>query len=150
MIFKRTKDKSLIKKVILDKELLATTEEDTEFNIDVDSDCYLACFDDKKVIGVAVFSPESTTTINYHPNLLKEYRGKDSLLFTINALKWLYENASMYKKVNVKFPSIYKHIKVYAEKVGFTFEGTDRESCKSGDRMMYGITRNEIGELKCQ
>tara|TARA_R110002020_G_C16317611_1_gene774432 strand:+ start:6002 stop:6454 length:453 start_codon:yes stop_codon:yes gene_type:complete len=150
MIFKRTKDIELIKSVVLNNELLSTTKEDSEFSLNVESDCYLACFNKDKIIGVAVFSPESTTTINYHPNLLKECRGKDSLPFTVNALKWLYENASMYKKVNVKFPSIYKHIKVYAEKAGFTFEGTDRQSCKSGDRMMYGITRNEIGELKCQ
>ena len=147
MIFVRTYSKDLIKRVLLDESLLETTSEDDSFTIDAESDCYLSCVDNGTLIGVVVFSPESRRVVNYHPNLLKEYRGKRSIEFTAKALKWLYDNAEMYQKVNAKFPSVYKHIERYAKKSGFTFEGVDRESCKSGDRLCYGITRKEIGEL---
>jgi len=147
VIFTRTDDKNLINRVLLDESLLETTNEDDSFTIDAESDCYLSCFDNNELIGVAVFSPESRRVVNYHPNLLKEYRGKRSIEFTLKALKWLYDNAEMYQKVNAKFPKIYKHIERYAKKAGFTFEGVDRESCKSGDRLCYGITRNEIGDM---
>lgn len=146
--FTRTQDKELIKKILLDKSLLETTAEDGCLDINAESDCYLACVDNGEVIGIAVFSPESRMTINYHPNLLKEHRGKRSIDFTLKALEWLYDNAEMYQKVNVKFPRIYKHIEVYAIKAGFTFEGVDRQSCKNGDRLCYGITRSEIGKIK--
>ena len=102
------------------------------------------------LIGVCAFEPESSIVVNYHPNLLKEFRGSLSKEFTVKALEWLYNNATMYNKVNTKFPEKYKHIEQYAKSIGFKFEGIDRESCSSGDRLMYGITRKEIERLLCQ
>lgn len=108
--------------------------------------CYLGCFVDDELIGVAAFEPDNSVCVNYHPNLLKEHRGPNSIPFTTGALKWLVDNAPMYKKVNAKFPACYNWLNKYSEDCGFTFEGIDKDSCTLGDRVCYGITKQEIKE----
>lgn len=148
MIYKRLTDKDLILSILLDSEITETTRIDSvDISIDVEKDCFLGCFVDNNLIGIAVFDADNTVCVNYHPNLLKKYRGKLSVPFTIGALKWLVKNASMYRKVNSKFPVCYNGLDKYAEKCGFTKEGLDRDSCKLGDRYCYGITKKEIEQL---
>ncbi len=149
MIFTRTFDKEIISHILLDSGILGTTEIDDKSNLEIDAgkNCFLECKIDDQTVGIAVFEPDNSVCVNYHPNLLREYRGKHSIEFTIQALKWVYKNAPMYLKINAKFPAVYKHLKPYAKKCGFTQEGIDLESCKLGDRLCYGITRKEIESL---
>lgn len=148
MKYSRLTDRDLILSVLMDKDIQETTAIDkVELEINTKKNCFLGCFKDGHLIGVCVFEPDNSVCVNYHPNLLKKYRGELSVPFTIGALKWLINKAPMYQKVNAKFPVKYKGLSKYAENCGFKNEGLDRSSCSLGDRHSYGITKEEIKKL---
>lgn len=148
MIYERLFDHDLIMSILTDDGIKETTEIDNiNLEIDVNKICFLGCFIDGVLIGICVFEPDNSLCVNYHPNLLKKHRGKNSIPFTVGALKWLIDNAPTYEKVNAKFPVCYNGLDKYAENCGFTREGVDRKSCSLGDRYCYGITKKEIKEL---
>lgn len=129
----------------MDNDILETSKTDDVIpEINTEKACYLGCYIDDELAGVSIFKPENYMCVEYHPNLLKKFRGETSKPYTVNSLKWLVENAPQYTKVNVKFPKSIKGLDKYAESCGFTFEGVDRQSHPTGDRLCYGITKQEI------
>lgn len=158
MNIERTYSKSLIKMIMFDKALLETTREGdvdvSNVDIDPEKDCYLLATTDVGVLGLSVFNPLNSVTLDYHPNLLPEHRGKNTKEFILRSLGWVVDNAPMYKKVNVKIPCCYPHIERYARNIGFKAEGLDRQSfCKGGklvDQWLGGMTREEIEVQLCQ
>lgn len=153
-VVSRTFDVDLIKSVMFRPDVFATVAEDgcteDDLVINVNSECWLKVEADGQLIGVYNYHVINSTTVQIHPAIFPEYRGKLALQSGKLALLWLVENSN-YQKVICAIPDIYRNVILFAMQCGLVKEGNNRRSyLKSGkihDMIWLGITRPEIEEL---
>lgn len=110
---------------------------------------WLTGFRSLERVGLVSVRPVSSSVLNIHIHVPKQHRGKGTLEFGRQALRWVVANSnSKFFKINTKVPVIYKDVIRFAHKLGFRDEGLDRLSImKNGkiiDRVNLGITFDEI------
>lgn len=138
----------LIIKAVL-SEMLEEISEDgynfEQFEPEVEKESWIAVHDNNEIHAIYNFHAMNSSTLMIHSHVLKKFR-KDSLKLGQEALR--YFTTTGYQKLIVEVPVIYRHIRIYLLKLGFTFEGINRESyMKHGeyiDQYRFGITRSEI------
>lgn len=154
MIAKRTFDVELIKSVMLHPDIFETVAEDGQepgdFKINTDSEAWVLMFVGDDLIGVYVFHPHNSVTLEIHAHILPEFRKEHSIESGIMALKWFLENGN-YKKLIAQVPSVYKNVKNFCLNNGFRVEGINRMSHKKDGQIMdltlLGITRQEVEDF---
>jgi hypothetical protein len=146
-LIERVYDKDRIKPIVL--SMIGDVIEDGTshecFDLNVKRDCWLSCDDYSALFHIKAFN---RTTLDLHCYIPKKNRGK-SIEYGKEALNWIKESApDMYKKVVTQSPSIYRHIKIYLLKMGFTLEGCYTSSfLKNGkvwDLNLFGLKRCDI------
>lgn len=151
----RTYDSGIVKDVMTTPALWATIAEDGQDEIDfepeVREECWLLMLNDEVLVGVYNIHALNSVTLEIHAHVLPEYRKPYSKATGYAALKWIYENASEYKKVIAQIPTIYENVKCFTCSFGFKEEGINRLSyLKNGeivDQWFLGITRDEIEKV---
>ena len=152
MIAERTYDTDLIRSIALIPEIWDELCEDGQESKDfipyTKSDCWLKMCKGNNVVGVFMFEKNNETTLQVHTAILPKYRGKISREAGKAHLKWVYENVPSCNKIVASIPTIRRHVKLYANMLGYKDEGLNRASfMKNGlihDQWMLGITRDEI------
>lgn len=150
MIVERIYDADLIKDICTRPEIWETISEDdydpADFHVDL-NECWLMVGDDVEVMGLYNLHPINGITLQIHPMILKEFRGKAAYESGKLALKWVVENTA-YEKVFCYIPTIYRNVILFAMRCGMVKEGINRRSwLKNGkihDMVLLGITRQEI------
>lgn len=130
-------------------EMLEEISEDgynfEQYSPDVEKEAWVIIHDCSEIRALYNFHAMNSSTLMIHSHVVKKFR-KDSLQLGQEALKWFAETG--YHKLVVEVPAIHRHIRIYLLKLGFKFEGINRESyLKHGkiiDQYRYGITRSEI------
>lgn len=147
MIATRSFDAEKITAVVLSmiSDVVEDDTNDSCFDVDTDQDCWLELNEGNVFYGYMHVSAYNRTTLDIHPYILKSQR-KKSIQCGKTSLKWVDDNAPiMYRKLISQVPSIYPHIKKYTELLGFTHEGTYKNSfTKNGQRhdlWLFGIER---------
>ena len=147
------KDLDYIKSVMIDdKEMYSRSSDDfTPKNIHegFHSALWLQCKKDNQKIGLSAIKVASSSVLNIHIHIQKQFRGAGTIEVGKTILRWVVENAGpSFYKINTKVPVIYKDVIRFAHTLGFKDEGVDRLSImKSGklvDRLNLGITFNEV------
>lgn len=155
IIAERTFDTKLIRSIMTQDDVWATVAEDGQKKDDfipfVESDCWLKMMLGNTCVGLFVFERLNKVLLDVHPAILPEYRGKIGHYAGVEHLRWIYENEPACQKIVASIPVIYKHVKLYANMLGYRNEGINRKSyMKNGilhDQWMLGITRNEMAGL---
>jgi len=98
------------------------------------------------VVGLFQLKQVGAVTYEIHVNLLKPFRRLRYYAgFALG--DWVLKNTTL-NKITTQIPTTSPHVIKFAVDMGFTFEGTNRESyLKNGkicDKLLFGITRNEI------
>ncbi len=151
----RIYDKEKITEVMTSPEIWATVAEDgqyqSDFEPDVEGECWLAMIADGEVVGVYNIHAINSITAEIHAHVLPAHRVEHSFRTGAEALRWIYFEAPMYKKIVARIPRIYDNVKRFTCGFGFQVEGICRASYRKNgeivDRWMLGITRDEIGEF---
>lgn len=155
----RTYDINLIRNVVLRPEIWETIAEDGhspyDYHPDLQRNCFLHVWEDEKTIGLFEFKPVNAVTIDVHPYILPEFRGKKANEAGKLHLEWVYDNLPHCNKIIGNIPTLYKNVKIYSLMLGYREEGYSTASyLKNGeihDRWYLGITRDEIErQLQCQ
>ena len=101
-------------------------------------------------IGVIYVHCDTSCSIGFHPYLKKEHI-KECRSMMQSFFNWFNSLPSSIIKVNAVIPCCFKSALNFAKKSGFQQEGISRSSFnhkgKTVDRVMLGITREEIEEL---
>lgn len=147
LVVTRIYEPSIIKAVLI--QMLEEIAEDgynfEQFEPDVNGESWIAIHDGKEIHAIYNFHAMNSSTLMIHSHVLKRFRN-DSLKLGQEALR--YFATTGYHKLIVEVPAIYRHIRIYLLKLGFTFEGINRESyLKNGnhiDQYRFGITRSEL------
>jgi len=155
IIAERTFDTKLIRSIMTNDAIWKTVSQDGQSKADyipyVQADCWLKMLFNNICVGVFGFESVNKITIQVHPAILAEYRGKIGHEAGIEHLRWIYENEPTCMKIVATIPVIYKHVKLYANMLGYRDEGINRASyMKNGrihDQWMLGITREEIARV---
>ena len=152
MIVERTKDKSIISKILNDDDIFNAIAEDGckkgEFDPDVDGEIWVSVVHGE-LMGVCNFHAINKITIQGHIHILKKHR-KHSLLAANSIYRWLLDNSG-FLKLNVEIPSCHINVMKYCKAIGFSLEGLNRLSYLKGgkvlDQVLLGITRSEIEDF---
>ena len=155
IIAERTFDTKLIRSIMTNDVVWKTAAEDGQEKADfmpyVQSDCWLKMMLGNTCVGLFVFERLNKILLDVHPAILPEYRGKVGHQAGVEHLKWIYENEPACMKIVATIPVIYRHVKLYANMLGYRDEGINRASyMKNGrihDQWMLGITREEIARV---
>ncbi len=147
-------DIDLIRDVVTMPEIWETVAEDGQepdnFQPDFIHHCWLKIVSSGVVIALWQFKPVNKITLDVHPYVLPAFRGKVGKAAGIEHLKWIYDHGPQYQKLVASIPVIYKHVKIYANMLGYKDEGLNRcsylKNDKVHDQWILGITRNEISE----
>lgn len=148
----RTFNVDLIRAVVTEPRMWETVAEDnqepTNYVPEVESECWLHVKDNMETIGLFQFKALNAITLEVHPYILPEYRGKIANEAGRMHLQWFADNATRYKKLVGSIPTIYKNVKLYTLMLGYREEGINKSSyLKNGevhDQWYLGITRDEI------
>ena len=146
-MIERVYDKEKINKIVLsmiDDVIEDGTSYDC-FDLDVHRDCWLSCDNYKALFHIKAFN---RTTLDLHCYVPKSNRS-NSTEYGLMAINWIKENSpDMYKKIITQVPSIYRHIKLYVNGLGFTQEGSYTDSFlkknKLWDLDLFGLNRCDI------
>ena len=147
LVVTRIYEPAIIKAVL--SEMLEEISEDgynfEQFEPEVQKESWVIVHDCSEIRALYNFHAMNSSTLMIHSHVLKQFR-KDSLKLGQEALRYFKETG--YHKLVVEVPVIYRHIRIYLLKLGFTFEGINRESyMKHGkyiDQYRFGITRGEL------
>ena len=109
---------------------------------------WLAYSVDGIAAGLINLHSVSGSAFQFHPYILNEHK-KDYVKMCVMFFKWFDEfMPAQAVKLNAVIPSPYRAALRAAESGGMTKEGTDRMSYRTRtkvcDRILYGITREEI------
>ena len=148
----RTYDVEMIKEMITRDCIWSTIAEDGQVKEDyspkVDAECWLEMKADDVLVGLYNLHSHNAITVQIHAHVLPEHRKKHSKATGIGSLRWIYDNAPVYKKVVAQIPFCYENVKNFTMSMGFKLEGINRLSYqKNGDiidQWQLGITRDEI------
>ena len=151
----RTYDAALITDLMTRDDIWATIAEDgqkkEEFEPNVLDECWLEMKAGETLVGVYNLHTHNGITVQIHAHVLPEHRKKNSRATGIESLRWIYDNAPVYKKVIAEIPFCFENVKNFAESIGYQLEGVNRLSyLKNGvivDQWRMGITRDEIKEV---
>lgn len=103
---------------------------------------------DGMVIGLISMRSMTGSACEFHPYILSDHK-KDYVNMCVMFFKWFDKHMpAQVVKLNTAIPSPYRAALRAAEAGGMTKEGTDRMSYRTKtkvcDRILYGITREEI------
>lgn len=148
----RTINQNLVNSIVTTPELWETVAEDGHdpalWEPDFDRDCWLLMSLEGLPVGLYQFKTVNAITLDVHPHILPEFRGSIGMEAGRKHLEWVYNHAPKYKKLVATIPMIYRHVKLYANMLGYRDEGINRASfLKNGqihDQWNLGITRDEI------
>ena len=106
---------------------------------------------DSTIKALCVFKVESIYVLEVHIHIPKQFRGKGTLDKGRDFLNWIVEqNLGKYVKINTKIPVIHRDVILFAMKLGFKREGTNRLSIvKNGilmDQAIMGLTFGEVAQ----
>jgi hypothetical protein len=141
--------------LIDDSEMFERSRNDfTDLNVNLlNGGVWLKYIEDGEIKALCFFKAESAFCLDIHIHIPKNHRGKGTIKKGSEFLKWIVNNNNAnYIKFNTKIPVIYRDVILFAMKLGFKREGTDRMSIiKDGkvlDMAIMGCTFEEA--LKCQ
>lgn len=152
MTSERTFDVNLIKNIVTRDDIWKTVAEDGQKKEDfipfTKADCWLKVTSGADCVGLFLFERKNKVLLEVHPFILTEFRGKIGHLAGVEHLKWIYKNDPKCQKIIGSVPVIYKHVKMFANMLGYRDEGISKASyMKNGrlhDQWYLGITRKEI------
>ncbi len=150
----RTLDADLIKSVMLHPDIFKTVAEDGQepgdFKINVDSEAWVSMSVNDELIGLYVFHPHNSVTLEIHAHILPKFRKEHAIESGKMALTWFLENGN-YQKLIAQVPVMYENVKNFCLINGFKIEGVNRMShMKNGELMdltLLGITRQEVEDF---
>ena len=151
-MIKRTYDISLIKSIVTVPAIWETVAEDSQnpnlWEPDLLGSCWLQVTSDSILTGLWQFRPTNAITLEVHPYILPEYRGKLGKAAGVDHLQWFYFYCPQYHKLVAQIPTIYRHVKLFGNMLGYQNEGINRASYRKNgviyDQWNIGITRKEI------
>lgn len=147
-----TNDLQEVINLLSDPELLGRIAEDGATTEDLkklvtDDQYYLMIKMNDESVGVWWLHESSSSTLDIHCNILKQYR-KPAKSAGQLIIEWFLNKAPIrYQKLNAEIPVIYPEVYHYTKNHGFVDEGINRKSiCKNGtivDQWRLGLTRTE-------
>lgn len=145
-----TKDSKLISLIATIPSLWETIAEDgaspDQWYPDM-TEGWLIGSDDDGLIGLYNVHPKNTVTLQIHPIIPVETRGKRAYDSAREVLDWIF-TTTKYQKVVCEIPVIYRNVKLFAMKAGMKEEGINRQSyLKNGkihDQWHLGIAKQEF------
>ena len=145
-----TKDSKLISLIATIPSLWETIAEDgvspDKWQPDM-TEGWLIGSDDDGLIGLYNVHPQNTVTLQIHPIIPLETRGKRAYDSAQEVLRWIF-TTTQYQKVVCEIPVIYRNVKLFAMKAGMKEEGINRQSyLKNGkihDQWHLGIAKQEF------
>jgi RimJ/RimL family protein N-acetyltransferase len=149
-VISETNDSDLIKKIATMPELWKTVAEDginpETWSPDL-TEGWLIASDEEGFVGLYNVHPNNGTTLQIHPLIPPEIRGKRAYRSAREVLKWIFGNTK-YQKVVCQIPVIYRNVKLFAMQSGMKEEGLNRKSyLKNGkihDQWHLGIAKQEF------
>ena len=103
--------------------------------------------EDDEVCGLWMAEMRNGITIEIHPMILKQFRGKKAYKGAKEFFTWITKNTK-YEKVNAEIATCFPNAKMFAVQCGMKLEGTIRRSFKKNgkihDQWLLGITREEL------
>lgn len=138
-MIKRTYDTELVRSILNNEELrerggkyVPVEAYDPENQKEL---IYLAIENKDEVIGITMFHIfNHPICYQIHVNYLPEYWGTGLVQYTIDSIKWIFENTEC-KKVVAIIPDSYPEVTKHAEKVGLEAEGYLRNSIMVNDKL---------------
>lgn len=150
-----TYDMNLVREIMLTPEIWERAAEDgsepKDFYPGYDElCCWLLVKEEDKIIGLILLHHDNSTTLKFHPYMMKEFFSKSREMMK-EFYKWLLENTpDLINKVIVSIPDNQKKTYNFAKKVGFQDEGFNRESYRKNGEIHglfnLGITRQEASQ----
>ena len=149
---RRVYNPRLIKDIITCPTMWRTVAEDGQdpesYQPDLEKGCWLLIQGNRGTVALYNFRAENSVTVEAHTHTVLSARREYRHAGAYAALRWLYDNAPFYKKMNIQIPVIHKNVRRFAREVGFKDEGINRASyLKNGavhDQWRLGLTREEI------
>lgn len=149
-VISETKDSELIKKIATIPELWATIAEDgispETWHPDLTTGWLIAC-DDEGFIGLYNVHPTNGVTLNIHPMIPPDTRGKRAYRSALEVFDWIF-GKTQYQKIVCEIPVIYRNVKLFAMRAGMQEEGLNRKSyLKNGkihDQWHLGIAKQDF------
>lgn len=104
-----------------------------------------------EVKALCFLRPESPFAIDVHIHIPKKYRGAGTVDIGTEFIRWiLINNKGTLIKFNTRIPLMFRDVILYAMKLGFRREGTDRMSIiKDGVVMDMAILGMTFEEARC-
>lgn len=144
------KDEAFIREIATIPALWETIAED---GIDQDtwmpdiSEGWLYASDEEGFVGIYNVHPSNSTTLQIHPMIPPETRGRRAYESAVEVLDWIF-TTTKYQKVVCEIPVIYRNVKLFAMSAGMKEEGINRKSyLKNGkihDQWHLGIAKQEF------
>ena len=115
------------------------------------SNLWLMVVKDNEDVGIIYIHPETGVSFGFHPYLLPKHKMLGREMITEFFKFFVEKMKRKFVKINVVVPKCHKSVGNFAKNVGFTHEGTSRDSYLHNgvvyDRDLYGITRTEVEAL---
>src|SRR5690625_4544105 len=87
-----------------------------------DDDLWLCASDERGMVGIYRFNQLGAVLVQCHPLTVR--KGTDGYKAAMGALEWVFDNTRC-AKVVCHIPVIYRHIKLFAMRLGFLDEGVN-------------------------
>lgn len=152
MIVDRTFNVKEIEKIIYHKDVIQhSTESGKKGAIDPESDCFIGTYKDNKLVGLFIFCPLNSVSLDVHCYFLPEYRKELSKDSYLKSVEYVF-NKSNYQKLIVKCQSNDWHVKRFCLNNGFVLEGKLTKSAifknRLVDEYLLGMTKEQFTEYK--
>ncbi len=152
LIVDRTFSTDEIEKIIYHPEVIRlSTNNGVKGAIDTEGDCWLATYVNNEIVGVFVFEPVNSVSLEGHCYFLPEHRKSVSDESYLKSMDYVFDN-SKYKKIIVKCSQKDWHVKNFCLSKGFALEGRLEKSTEHNgklvDEYLLGMTKESYSEYK--
>lgn len=153
----RTSDLDVIKYVIANETIISEISSDgklpASMEIDPVRNCFLVIAVKNEIIGLYIFHPVNSATVEIHANILPEYRKEFADQSLAVALEWLEkELPEAYVKIVANIPDVFPNVYHFALKHGFVEEGRLTQAYRKDgalcDIHILGMQRSEIARAQ--
>ncbi len=153
MTFEPTTDMQLVRQIMTHRDVYPGISDDgcpaaNEFRpMEGSLICYLLVILKGKAVGLFVFVPHNTVTLEVHICLLRTCWGPRAIDAARGAAKWIWQHTRC-ERVVANIPEFNTHARRLAEAAGLTVMGINKRSyLKRGrlwDQFMFGISKPEV------
>lgn len=120
-MIEKTQDKEAIRAILCHPKIwpmIADDESPADFDPPINEDYYYLRTLDPDPTGLFIYHWFDEDTLETHHHVLPEFRGVDSINYSMESVKWVFENTGA-KRLVCSIPNEYPNVIAHAKKGGF-------------------------------